>query len=67
MCYVVVYRVGELGCPHPILACSIQYQNLQFDNEIKHAMFTMKYDKKRKRYKKKLTILTRARFACAYK
>jgi len=43
-CYVVVYQYGE-GAPHPILACSIQYQNLQFDNEIKHAIFTMKYNK----------------------
>ena len=47
VCYVVVYQVGEGA----ILACSIQYQNLLFDNEIKPAIVTKKTRKNHKRYK----------------
>ena len=48
MCYVLVYEVGE-GTPIPFWLVVFSIKTC---NEIKHATFTMKYDKKHKRYKK---------------
>jgi len=42
VCYVVVYQVGE-GAPIPFWLVVFSIKTC---NEIKHAIFTMKYDKK---------------------
>jgi len=49
VCYVIVYQDGEGAPSHFGLWYSIS--KLAFGNEMKHAIFTMKYDQTKKRYK----------------